>query len=83
MCIRDRYIGIFERLLMFVFILYNQWAAIGLLVTAKSVFRFGDLRNSSDRKLTEYILLGSLISMLWAVTISLSYLKIIEIMKLS
>ncbi len=71
-----KYIGIFERLLMFAFICYNQWAAIGLLITAKSVFRFGDLKNERERKLTEYILLGSLISMLWAVAVTLGFLAL-------
>jgi hypothetical protein len=29
---------------------------------AKSIFRFGDLTQSKDRKLTEYVLIGTLIS---------------------
>ncbi|MDK2969458.1 MAG: hypothetical protein PWQ65_561, partial [Bacteroidota bacterium] len=32
------------------------------LVAAKSVFRFGDLKDSGNRKLTEYILIGTLLS---------------------
>lgn len=55
-------IGYLERILVFVFILYSQWAAIGFLVTAKSVFRFSDLKQGQDRKLTEYILIGTLLS---------------------
>jgi len=55
-------IGYLERILVFIFILSNQWAAIGFLVTAKSVFRFSDLRLGQDRKLTEYILIGTLLS---------------------
>jgi Protein of unknown function (DUF3307) len=57
-----RYIGILERLFVFAFILTNQWQAIGFLLAAKSVFRFGDLKESKDRKLTEYILIGTLLS---------------------
>ena len=57
-----KYIGILERVLVFVFVILNQWGAIGFLITAKSVFRFGDLRESKERKLTEYILIGTLIS---------------------
>src|SRR5690606_1364662 len=34
------YIGMLERLFVFGFILMQQWAAIGLLIAAKSVFRF-------------------------------------------
>lgn len=56
------YIGILERLFVFVFVLYGQWSAIGFLIAAKSVFRFGDLREAHNRKLTEYILIGTLLS---------------------
>lgn len=55
-------IGYLERILVFIFILYSQWGAIGFLVTAKSVFRFSDLKQGQDRKLTEYILIGTLLS---------------------
>ncbi|SFN76042.1 Protein of unknown function [Bizionia echini] len=57
-----QYIGILERLLVFIFIIMNHWEAVGFLITAKSVFRFGDLKESKHRKLTEYILIGTLIS---------------------
>lgn len=56
------YIGILERLLVFVFIILDQWEAVGFLITAKSVFRFGDLSAAKERKLTEYVLIGTLIS---------------------
>jgi hypothetical protein len=57
-----KYIGILERLFVFMFFLLNQWIAIGFLITAKSVFRYGDLSQSKDRRLTEYILIGTLTS---------------------
>lgn len=57
-----KYIGIMERLFIFIFIITNHWEAIGFLLAAKSVFRFGDLKESKDRKLTEYILIGTLVS---------------------
>ena len=57
-----QYIGILERLLVFIFIVVGHWEAVGFLITAKSVFRFGDLKESKHRKLTEYILIGTLIS---------------------
>ncbi len=56
------YIGILERLFVFIFIVLNHWEAIGFLPAAKSIFRFGDLTKARDRKLTEYILIGTLIS---------------------
>lgn len=70
------YIGILERLFVFGFVVLNQWQAIGLLIAAKSVFRFGDLSKARDRKLTEYILIGTLLSFGLAVTIGLIYQKL-------
>ena len=57
-----KYIGIIERLFVLLFIILGRWEAIGLLITAKSVFRFNDLKESNNRKLTEYILIGTLLS---------------------
>lgn len=57
-----KYIGILERLFVFGFILTDHWEAVGFLIAAKSVFRFGDLKKSKERKLTEYILIGTLLS---------------------
>lgn len=57
-----KWIGILERVLTLTFILFNQFAAIGFLIAAKSIFRFGDLTNGKERKLTEYILIGTLLS---------------------
>lgn len=74
-----KYIGMLERLFVFVFLVLNQWQAIGFLLAAKSIFRFGDLSKSKDRKLTEYVLIGTLLSFALAIGIGLvySYLKII------
>lgn len=73
-----KYIGILERLFVFGFILINQWNAIGLLIAAKSVFRFSDLSRAKDRKLTEYILIGTLISFGLAISIGLVYQYLIK-----
>ncbi|GMN11222.1 DUF3307 domain-containing protein [Croceitalea sp. MTPC9] len=68
-----RYIGMLERIFVFAFILLHQWAAIGLLITAKSVFRFGDLNKGKNRKLTEYVLIGTLLSFGLAILAGLAY----------
>lgn len=68
-----KYIGMIERLFVLAFIILNQWSAIGLLITAKSVFRFSDLTRAKDRKLTEYILIGTLLSFGFAIGIGLLY----------
>lgn len=57
-----KWIGYLERILTLTFILFNQFTAIGFLIAAKSIFRFGDLTNSKERKLTEYILIGTFLS---------------------
>lgn len=67
------YIGMLERLFILAFVALNQWSAIGFLLAAKSVFRFGDLSNAKDRKLTEYILIGTLLSFGSAILIALGY----------
>jgi len=69
-----KYIGILERLFVFVFLILGHWEAIGFLLAAKSIFRFGDLKESKDRKLTEYMLIGTLISFGIAIAAGLTYL---------
>jgi len=75
------YIGMLERLFIFGFILANQWAGIGFLLAAKSVFRFGDLSKAMDRKLTEYILIGTLLSFGFAIIIAKGYLYLYKIIE--
>ena len=70
-----KYIGIIERLFVLVFILLGRWEAIGLLITAKSVFRFNDLKESNSRKLTEYILIGTLVSFGLAILTGILYIQ--------
>lgn len=71
-----KYIGILERILVFIFIVAGHWEAVGFLITAKSVFRFGDLTASKERKLTEYILIGTLISFGIAIITSLIFINL-------
>lgn len=72
------YIGMLERILIFFFILMGHWEGVAFLLAAKSVFRFGDLTNAKDRKLTEYILIGTLLSFGFAMLVSQSYLWIVS-----
>lgn len=64
-------IGITERLLVVLFINIGFLEGIGYLLAAKSIFRFGDLTNAKDRKLTEYILSGTLISFAIAIAVGI------------
>lgn len=65
------WIGIIERLLILVFVLGGVVEAVGFLLAAKSVFRFGDLKDDHDRMRTEYVLIGTLLSFGIAVVVSL------------
>lgn len=62
-----KYIGILERLFVFFFIVTGNFASIGFLMAAKSIFRFGDLTKAHDRKLTEYVMIGTLMSFATAI----------------
>lgn len=55
-------IGIIERLMVMTFILLGKWEGVGFILAAKSVFRFGDLKEARDMKLTEYVLIGTFLS---------------------
>lgn len=66
-----KYIGVLERVLIFVFIITNHFEAVGFLLAAKSIFRFGDLKEAHDLKLTEYVLIGTLLSFGIAIIVSL------------
>lgn len=66
-----KFIGLLERLFVLTFVLHNHWEAVGFLLAAKSVFRFGNLKESHDRKLTEYVLIGTLMSFGIALAVSL------------
>ncbi len=73
-----KYIGILERLFVFMFVITGYWEGIGFLLAAKSIFRFGDLKEAKDRKLTEYMLIGTLLSFAIATATGMLVLSIIE-----
>ena len=66
-----KYIGILERLLVFTFIVVNHWEGVGFMIAAKSVFRFSDLDEAKQRKLTEYVMIGTLLSFGMAVLVGI------------
>jgi len=70
-----KYISIIERLFVLIFIVIGRWEVIGLLIAAKSVFRFNDLKERNNRKLTEYILIGTLVSFGMAILAGLLYIS--------
>ncbi len=56
---RGKIIGIIERILIFVFTISDNFAAIGFILAAKGFTRFRELDN---RNFAEYVLIGTLLS---------------------
>ena len=56
-------IGIIERWLILAFVIMQRYEALGLLIAAKSIIRFGDKETAK----TEYVLAGTLMSIFIAV----------------
>ncbi len=57
-----RIIGQLERALILLFVLTAQPSSIGFLIAAKSIFRFGELKETKNRMEAEYILIGTMLS---------------------
>jgi len=64
-----RIIGSLERVISFALIAFNQFAAVGFIIAAKSILRFKDL----DTAKTEYVLIGSLLSFGIAILLGIAY----------
>jgi len=56
------YIGWLERLLAITFILVGEYNGMGFVLAAKSILRYGEVKSDPDRKLAEYVILGTLMS---------------------
>jgi len=56
------WIGCLERLFLLSFLLIDYLPGIALLLGLKSLFRFGEIKDPTNRKETEYILIGTLLS---------------------
>ncbi|MBS3806163.1 MAG: DUF3307 domain-containing protein [Bacteroidales bacterium] len=63
-------IGIVERLLAFVLVLFGQFSAVGLIIAAKSILRFRNTKHS------EYVLVGTLLSFGIAIFLALIVSKL-------
>jgi len=71
-----KWIGIIERTMILILVLQNQYEAIGLLIAAKSIIRFTET-NRPEQK-TEYLLIGTLISISLAIITGLIVTKLIN-----
>jgi hypothetical protein len=65
------YIGVTERMLVFIFVLLGRYSVIGFLIAGKSILRITKDGETNARKKTEYVLIGTLISFIVAVAVAL------------
>jgi len=63
-------IGRLERTLILFLVLAGVPSGIGLLVAAKSILRFGEVRDANNREMAEYVLIGTLASFAFAIPVA-------------
>jgi hypothetical protein len=68
-------IGQMERGLIFTLVLVGQPEGVGLLIAAKSILRFGAVKD--DRALSEYVIIGTLASFGWALVVAYATLALL------
>jgi Protein of unknown function (DUF3307) len=73
-----RVIGTLERGLIFLLVLTGQAAGIGFLIAAKSVLRFGAVKD--EGKLSEYVIIGTLASFGWAIAASAATIWLLNLL---
>jgi hypothetical protein len=69
-------IGQLERFLIFLLILFQMSFGIGFLIAGKSILRFGEAKD--DKKLAEYVLIGTFLSFSVALVIGVMTRKLLE-----
>jgi len=72
-----KWIGIIERIVILTLVFNHQYEAIGLLIAAKSLLRFSEANRPEIK--TEYLLIGTLISITIAILTGLVALKLLSI----
>lgn len=70
-------IGAMERSLILVFVILNQYEAIGFLIAAKSILRFSPDKGKPEDEKSEYVLAGTLVSLAVALCLGIVVTKII------
>jgi hypothetical protein len=72
-----KWIGIIERIVILTLVLHHQYEAIGLLIAAKSLLRFNEANRPEIK--TEYLLIGTLISITIAILTGLAALHLMNL----
>lgn len=63
-------IGCLERSIIYVLVVSGQAVGVGFLIAAKSLLRFGEISNSRNREIVEYIIIGTFASFGWSLLIA-------------
>ena len=71
-----RIIGMLERGIIFLLILAGEPGGIGFLIAAKSVLRFGAVKEES--RLSEYVIIGTLASFGWAMLMAIGTVMLLS-----
>ncbi|MCS7215970.1 MAG: hypothetical protein N2042_02570 [Thermodesulfovibrio sp.] len=71
-------IGILERAIILTFILLEEYTAVGIVLTAKSIARFEELK---DREFSEYYLIGTLSSFFFSIICGIILKEILYVIK--
>ncbi|MDR7125038.1 DUF3307 domain-containing protein [Pseudotabrizicola sp. 4114] len=71
-----RIIGMLERGIIFLLILGGEPGGIGFLIAAKSVLRFGSVKEES--RLSEYVIIGTLASFGWAMLMAIGTVMLLS-----
>lgn len=71
-----RFIGKLERLFIFLLVTYEEPVGLGLLIFAKSLLRFGSVSDRKSRLMAEYVIIGTLLSFLWAAVVGALFLSV-------
>ena len=66
------YIGYLERALIMLLVMMGEPTGIGFLIAAKSILRFGEVKDTGQRKMSEYIIIGTFFSFGWGLLIAMA-----------
>jgi hypothetical protein len=66
-----KYIGWLERFLILCFIFIGYFQGIGFILAAKSILRYGEIKSDDDRRFAEYVIIGTMLSFVFAIVIGL------------
>lgn len=71
-------IGRLERTLILLFVLAKVPSAIGFLVAAKSLLRFGEVTQAGNREQAEYVIIGTLASFTFAIPVAYATAELVR-----